>query len=158
MNLSNDIITIEVAEHGAELVSLKKGEREYMWNGDELFWNRHAPILFPAVGKPYNNELHIDGKLYVYGMTGSDGSLDFRATKSGITVVFDSVISGSGWLSFQPRAAGYKNTYCFAGDNTFNGGIFVYQGYSNTLMTIKFAKESSWGTDGTSLKDSLVLQ
>ena len=29
MNLSNDIITIEVAEHGAELVSLNKGEREY---------------------------------------------------------------------------------------------------------------------------------
>ena len=37
-----------------------------MWCGDPMFWNRHAPILFPTVGKPYNNELHIDGK--VYGM------------------------------------------------------------------------------------------
>ena len=104
------------------------------------------------------SELHIDGKLYVYGMTGSDGSLDFRAAKSGITVVFDSVISGSGWMSFQPLANGNTNTYCFAGDNTFNGGIFVYQGKTDTLTTIKFAKESSWGTDGTSLKDSMVLQ
>ena len=105
-----------------------------------------------------NSELHIDGKLYAYGTAGSDGSLDFRAAKNGITVVIDSVISGSGWMSFQPLAAGYTNTYCFAGDNTFNGGIFVYQGYSNTLTTIKFAKESSWGTDATSLKDSMIFQ
>ena len=77
MNLSNDIITIEVAEHGAELVSLKKGEREYMWNGDELFWNRHAPILFPAVGKPYNNELHIDGKVVVMKQHGYARDCDF---------------------------------------------------------------------------------
>ena len=64
MKLSNDIITIEVNEHGAELVSLKKGGHEYLWNGDAAYWNRHAPILFPTVGKPYNNELHADGKVY----------------------------------------------------------------------------------------------
>ncbi len=64
MKLSNDIITIEVNEHGAELLSLKKGGYEYLWNGDAAYWNRHAPILFPTVGKPYNNELHVDGKVY----------------------------------------------------------------------------------------------
>lgn len=64
MILSNGILTIEVAPHGAELVSLVKGGREYMWSGDPSFWNRHAPILFPAVGKPFNNEIHIAGKTY----------------------------------------------------------------------------------------------
>lgn len=64
MKLSNDIITIEVAEHGAELISLQRYGREYLWTGDAAYWNRHAPILFPAVGKPYNNELHIDGEVY----------------------------------------------------------------------------------------------
>ena len=49
MKLSNGIITVEVAPHGAELVSLVKGRREYMWCGDAQYWNRHAPILFPAV-------------------------------------------------------------------------------------------------------------
>lgn len=65
MKLNNDIITIEVAEQGAELISLKKEGREYMWTGDAAFWNRHAPILFPAVGKPFNNEIHVDGKPYM---------------------------------------------------------------------------------------------
>ena len=64
MTLSNDILAIEVAEHGAEMVSLRKHGREHLWTGDAAFWNRHAPILFPAVGKPFNNELHCDGSTW----------------------------------------------------------------------------------------------
>jgi galactose mutarotase-like enzyme len=64
MKLTNNILSIEVAEHGAELISLKKDDREYMWSGDLAFWNRHAPILFPAVGKPFENTIRIDSKTY----------------------------------------------------------------------------------------------
>ena len=64
MKLTNNILSVEVSEHGAELVSLAKGGREYMWSGDAAFWNRHAPILFPAVGKPFENIIRIDGKTY----------------------------------------------------------------------------------------------
>lgn len=83
MILSNNTIAIEVAEHGAELVSLKKEGREYMWNGDPAFWNRHAPILFPAVGKPYNNELHIDGKAYTMKQHGFARDSEFEAMGDG---------------------------------------------------------------------------
>lgn len=50
--LSNGKICIEIHEVGAELYSLKKvGENdEYMWHGDDKFWNRTSPILFPVVG------------------------------------------------------------------------------------------------------------
>lgn len=64
MKLTNYILTIEVAEHGAEMQSLTKDGREYLWTGDEQFWNRRAPILFPAVGKPFNNEIHVNGVAY----------------------------------------------------------------------------------------------
>lgn len=83
MNLTNNIISVEVAEHGAELVSLKKGGREYMWHGDPAFWNRHAPILFPAVGKPYNNELHIDGKVYTMKQHGFARDSEFETVGDG---------------------------------------------------------------------------
>lgn len=83
MRLTNDIISIEVSEHGAELVSLKKGNREYMWNGDPAFWNRHAPILFPVVGKPYNNELHIDGKVYPMKQHGFARDSEFESIGDG---------------------------------------------------------------------------
>ena len=70
MKLTNNILTIEVSEHGAEMQSLTKGNRQYLWTGDAQFWNRRAPILFPSVGKPYNNEIHANGvayRLYQHG-------------------------------------------------------------------------------------------
>jgi galactose mutarotase-like enzyme len=84
MKLSNDILTIEVAEHGAELVSLKKGGREYLWNGAPAYWNRHAPILFPAVGKPFNNELHADGKVYPMKQHGFARDSEFECVNAGM--------------------------------------------------------------------------
>ena len=83
MRLSNDIITIEVAAHGAELVSLQKDGREYMWSGDPAYWNRHAPILFPAVGKPFNNEFHVDGQVYPMKQHGYARDSEFEVIGDG---------------------------------------------------------------------------
>ena len=83
MRLSNDTIAIEVAEHGAELVSLKREGREYLWTGDAAYWNRHAPILFPAVGKPYNNELHVDGRVYPMKQHGFARDSEFEVIGEG---------------------------------------------------------------------------
>ena len=83
MKLTNDILSIEVAEHGAELVSLVKGDREYMWCGDPAFWNRHAPILFPAVGKPFENIIRIDGKTYPMKQHGFARDSEFKAMGDG---------------------------------------------------------------------------
>ena len=35
---------------GAQLMSLKVDEAEYLWQGDPEFWPRRAPVLFPIVG------------------------------------------------------------------------------------------------------------
>lgn len=95
MKLSNDIITIEVAEHGAELVSLKKEGREYLWNGDPAYWNRHAPILFPAVGKPFNNELHVDGQVYPMKQHGYARDSEFEVIGDGCLCMIPSNLSES---------------------------------------------------------------
>src|ERR1700748_653686 len=50
--------------HGAELCSLKTADGlELMWQaGPE--WRRHAPLLFPIVGRLRNDQLRHRGKLY----------------------------------------------------------------------------------------------
>ena len=83
MKLSNDIITIEVAEHGAEMVSLQKNGHEYLWIGDAAYWNRHAPILFPVVGKPYNHALHVEGKVYPMKQHGFARDSEFEVIGDG---------------------------------------------------------------------------
>lgn len=53
-----------INEKGAEVCSfvLKETNLEYIWQADETYWARHAPVLFPFVGKlkgdsyTYNNE------------------------------------------------------------------------------------------------------
>lgn len=110
MKLSNDSITIEVAKHGAELVSLKKGDREYLWNGNPAYWNRHAPILFPTVGKPYNNELHIDGKVYPMKQHGFARDSEFEIIGGGRLRMLTSSPSES-----YPYQLGLEVCYCLKG-------------------------------------------
>lgn len=62
--LRSDALTAAVKAHGAELCSLKDGDGiEYLWQaGPE--WPRHAPLLFPIVGRLANDELRHRGKTY----------------------------------------------------------------------------------------------
>ncbi|MCF8253089.1 MAG: aldose 1-epimerase family protein [Bacteroidia bacterium] len=63
---------IQVSENGAELISVKdiSSEFEFMWNANPQVWNRHAPVLFPIVGKLNNNEVKIDGNNFQMGQHG----------------------------------------------------------------------------------------
>lgn len=57
-------IQFEIDTHGAELKSLQYGNREYLWQGDPVYWGRRAPILFPIVGRLADDTLRIDGREY----------------------------------------------------------------------------------------------
>lgn len=88
MKYSKDNLSIEVSEHGAELTSLRCDGREYLWNGDAAYWNRHSPVLFPVVGKPYNNELHVDGKAYPMKQHGFARDSEFEQVESNRGICF----------------------------------------------------------------------
>lgn len=64
------MIEYKISAHGAELQSLKCDGREYLWHGDARYWNRRSPILFPMVGKVYDNTFRVDGKEYHMGQHG----------------------------------------------------------------------------------------
>ena len=48
--ISDGTVSATITSDGAELMSLRLGEGEYLWQGDEKYWPRRAPILFPIVG------------------------------------------------------------------------------------------------------------
>ncbi|MBP3884973.1 MAG: aldose 1-epimerase family protein [Olsenella sp.] len=43
-------VSITVDAKGAQLMSLSTERGEYLWQGDERWWPRRAPVLFPIVG------------------------------------------------------------------------------------------------------------
>ena len=62
--LENEGFRVEINPFGAELTSFrsKTTGTEYVWGGDPAAWKRHAPVLFPIVGrlkdKTYHGQSH----------------------------------------------------------------------------------------------------
>ena len=69
--LRNSEIEVQVSSKGGELVSLRDAEQtEYIWIGDATYWKRHAPQLFPCIGRLTNNQYRMDGALHEMGQHG----------------------------------------------------------------------------------------
>lgn len=58
--LKNKEYSILVSLLGAQLLSFKKGDKEYIWQRDERYWKRSAPILFPVCGA-FRDEIYLYG-------------------------------------------------------------------------------------------------
>ena len=75
--LKNDILTVEINEHGAELQSIRRGPVEYLWQGDPAYWGRRSPVLFPIVGSVWEKRYRVAGKEYEMGQHGFARDMDF---------------------------------------------------------------------------------
>lgn len=66
ITLTNDQLTVQVNELGAQLHSIKRygDSHEYLWQGDPNSWGRQAPILFPFVGRLKGDQYVFDGRTY----------------------------------------------------------------------------------------------
>ena len=64
--IENDYLRVSVDDHGAELCSIfdKVHNREVIWQADPAYWKRHAPVLFPNVGRNYKDIWRLNGKEY----------------------------------------------------------------------------------------------
>lgn len=89
--ISNDILTVSISCHGAELQSIIRNSdnREYLWHGDPAYWKRRSPILFPIVGSLWNGCCSIKGNQYTMSQHGFARDMDFELiTNNGTKAVF----------------------------------------------------------------------
>lgn len=80
VTLENEVLKVEAAERGAELTSIKtkRDNVEYLWIAEPSVWGRHAPILFPIVGKVKNNTYRLDEATYNLNQHGFARDMDFQ--------------------------------------------------------------------------------
>lgn len=78
--ISNSILTVEISAHGAELQSIRKDGKEYLWQGDPKFWGRRSPVLFPIVGRVWDDQYRHAGNTYSLGQHGFARDMDFKLT------------------------------------------------------------------------------
>lgn len=81
--LRSEHLSIAVNSHGAELCSIKnRNGTEFIWQADPSVWARHAPLLFPIVGKLKDNTFIFDGKSYTLPQHGFARDLEFVLTRA----------------------------------------------------------------------------
>ena len=106
IKISNNIISAEISTTGAEVQSIRDIEtgREYLWNGDELWWHGHSPSLFPIVGGMWNGTCRIDGE---------EVSIPKHGIVRRATWTVDNVTSDQATLSINSTVGSFK-TFPFA--------------------------------------------
>lgn len=82
--LENEFARATINAKGAELTSfiLKKDNTEYIWQADPKFWGRHAPILFPIVGRLKDNTYRLKNQTYTMNQHGFARDLSFELVVS----------------------------------------------------------------------------
>ena len=62
--IENTQFKAQIDERGAQLTHLVNiaGDFDYIWNND--LWPKHAPVLFPAIGRSQEDAYQFNGKTY----------------------------------------------------------------------------------------------
>ena len=72
------MLTVAVSQRGAELCGVRADDGiEYLWQGDPTVWGRHAPLLFPIVGKLAGDRYTWNNKAYELNQHGFVRDLNF---------------------------------------------------------------------------------
>ncbi|GEO65737.1 aldose 1-epimerase family protein [Levilactobacillus spicheri] len=89
VTLKNDYLTVTINPLGAELTSVRDNAShlEYMWSADKAFWGRHAPFLFPIVGRLQDNQYQVNGQTYQMTQHGFARDRVFTVAEQGATAV-----------------------------------------------------------------------
>lgn len=63
ITLRKDGLEARADPMGGELVSLRDGADEYIWNGDPAYWSGRNPVLFPIVGALRDGTVQVGQKV-----------------------------------------------------------------------------------------------
>ncbi|WP_394759097.1 aldose 1-epimerase family protein [Flavobacterium sp.] len=86
--IKNQNTLAKINSFGAELISLTKNNKNYIWTINEEFWNKTSPVLFPIVGKLKNDSYTINKTEYFMPRHGFARNYDFdisNQTESSVT-------------------------------------------------------------------------
>lgn len=98
ITLKSDALTVVISTRGAEVQSIQTaGGLELIWQADKAIWGRHAPLLFPIIGRLKDQQYTLDGEIISIPQHGfardsefvaiaqSDASVTLRLTDSPAT-------------------------------------------------------------------------
>lgn len=77
-NIQNNNLQVAISSLGAELQSIKKGEKEYLWQGSADSWSSKATNLFPFIGRCTDGKYIYQNNQYEMNSHGFVRNTDFQ--------------------------------------------------------------------------------
>lgn len=93
IEINNGPMSARISSLGAELVSLRRDNTEYLWQGDPAFWHGQSPLLFPVCGSCWNGTYRIGDREFQIPKHGFAKSMEFdvvNRTDSTVTLALHS--------------------------------------------------------------------
>ena len=117
IRIESESLTAEVNPHGAELYSVKSNDgTEYIWQAGPA-WTRHAPVLFPIVGRLKENTYYYKDKKYTLSQHGfARDRLFTLVDKSPASCTFE-LLADDKSLENYPFRFRLRITYTIAGNS-----------------------------------------
>lgn len=79
IELSSQNLSVKINSFGAEICSVKNSAGiEFIWQANKGVWARHAPVLFPIVGKLKDNRFLFEEKWYELPQHGFARDMEFQ--------------------------------------------------------------------------------
>jgi len=109
----NNFLEITAKTFGAELTSIKSSKtgKEHLYQADTVIWPRHAPVLFPIVGKLREGKYTYQGKIYTLPQHGFGRDMDFSLADINANSLIYSLESTEETLAKYPFAFEFLITY-----------------------------------------------
>lgn len=85
VTLNNGILKVLIDEMGAQIRSVVKEEKEYMWQADPQIWKSTAPLMFPICGGLKDDRFIYSGKEYILPKHGFARNMLFTVEKADST-------------------------------------------------------------------------
>lgn len=114
--LKNEILTIDISTFGAEMQSIRKDGKEYLWQGDEKNWKNKATNIFPFVGKMQDGKYIYKCKTYEMGSHGLARHIDFEKVFSSEQEIILKMQSNEQTLESYPFSFDYYIIYQLEND------------------------------------------
>ena len=102
ITIQNQAIKAVIKSKGAELSSLQKEDKNYIWEINSEFWNKTSPILFPIVGALKNGEYFYEGNVYKLSRHGFARDFEFEVIENSENTVVFSLKSNEETLKLYP--------------------------------------------------------
>lgn len=116
VTLLSDLLTINIETKGAQLTSVQTRDgTELLWQADPAIWGRHAPILFPIIGRLRDNSYTVHGETYHTSQHGFARDKEFTVVSQSSTSVTFQLEEDAQTLEKYPFAFRLLVTYTLEG-------------------------------------------